>query len=1170
VKLEDIGVGATIKGVVLQGAVKVVSINKIGEDAIQVFYQSQDGVIGEQTLFRNDEYRLAVLEEGRPWSFVGKEELVTEEGKRFKLAAEAQRIQLAHLFDPLMAIHTSDSDPLPHQITAVYESMLPKQPLRYVLADDPGAGKTIMAGLLIRELMIRGDLKRCLIVTPGSLCEQWQEEMIQKFGVIFEIFSRDMVESSHAGNPFEEKDLLIARIDQLARAEDLQEKLENTDWDLIVVDEAHKMSASWNGTKLKKTKRYALGEILGQKTRHFLLMTATPHNGKEEDFQQFMALIDSDRFYGKYRDGVHQVDTSDLMRRMVKEELLKFDGTRLFPERRAYTVNYQLSGLEAALYERVTDYVRNEMNRADKVAGKRKSTVGFALTILQRRLASSPEAIYQSLKRRTKKLERMLEEVKLQKRGLSEISKYDGMSPEDYDDFYEDMPDEELEEAEDEILDEATAAQTAEELAAEIVILGGLVEQAKKVVGADADTKWLELSSLLQKNKQMFDSSGSRRKILIFTEHKDTLNYLTDKISSMLGNPNAVVTIHGGVKREERRKRQGLFTHDKDVVVMVATDAAGEGINLQRASLMVNYDLPWNPNRMEQRFGRIHRIGQMEVCHLWNLLAGETREGDVFQRLFAKLEVVRATLGGKVFDVLGQVFEENSLKDLLMDAIRYGEQPEVKARLHEVVEGVLDHDHLKEIMDRNALATDHMDISRVYKIKEDMEKAEALKLQPYFIKSFFDEAFKRQGGDLKKREPGRFEINHVPAAIRSRDRVIGTGQPVLSKYQRVCYEKDKIRIEGKPEIASLIAPGHPIMDSIIDLTLEQERDLLKQGCILVDKADEGNEPHLMFIVNHAIRDAGKAKDGTQRIISQRMQFIMINEGGEVTIGGHAPYLDFEEVASDEFSQIKSILEESWLKQDLEQPVIAHAVQNLVPEHINDVKQRREEKVDKTLNAVHERLTKEINHWTHRYQQLKVQADAGKQPRMQPENARRRAEELTSRLKERKEDLEIQRHVTSSTPLVIGGALIIPQGLLNKRSGKEVPMWAVDAKARKRVEMAAMNAVMDAERSLGFEPTDVSAQKLGWDVQSRMGDGDVRFIEVKGRVKGAPTVTVTKNEILASFNQPDRFILAIVLVDGDSVDGPYYLRKPFKSEPDFGVTSINLDLATMLSQAQLPN
>ena len=1169
-RLEDIGVGATIKGIVLQGAVKVVSLNRLGADAIQVFYQSQDGAIGEQTLFRNDEYRLTALEEGRPWSFVGKEALITEEGKRFKLAAEAQRIQLAHLFDPLMAIHTSNVDPLPHQITAVYESMLPKQPLRYVLADDPGAGKTIMAGLLIRELMIRGDLKRCLIVTPGSLCEQWQEELIQKFGVIFEIFSRDMVESSHAGNPFEEKDLLIARIDQLSRAEDLQEKIKNTDWDLIVVDEAHKMAASWNGSTLKKTKRYVLGELLGQITRHYLLMTATPHNGKEEDFQQFMALIDSDRFYGKYRDGVHQVDTTDLMRRMVKEDLLKFDGTRLFPERRAYTVNYQLSGLEAALYERVTDYVRNEMNRADKIAGKRKSTVGFALTILQRRLASSPEAIYQSLKRRTAKLERMLEEVKLLKRGLSEISKYDGMSPEDYDDFYEDTPDGELEEVEDEILDEATAAQTADELAAEIIILGGLVEHAKEVVGAGADTKWLELSSLLRENEQMFDSNGSRRKILIFTEHKDTLNYLTDKISSMLGNPNAVVTIHGGVKREERRKRQGLFTHDKEVVVMVATDAAGEGINLQRANLMVNYDLPWNPNRMEQRFGRIHRIGQMEVCHLWNLLAGETREGDVFQRLFHKLEVVRATLGGKVFDVLGQVFEEHSLKDLLMDAIRYGEQPEVKARLHEVVEGVLDQDHLKEIMERNALATDHMDISRVYKIKEDMERAEALKLQPFFIKSFFEEAFKRQGGDLKKREPGRFEINHVPAAIRSRDRVIGTGQPVLSKYQRICFEKDKIRIEGKQEIASMIAPGHPVMDSIIDLTLEQERELLKQGAILVDQTDEGTEPHLMFIVNHAIRDAGKAKDGTQRIISQRMQFLMINEHGEVRIGGHAPYLDFEEIAADEFTQVKYILDEPWLKQDMDKLVIAHAVQDLVPEHISEVKQRREEKVDKTLNAVNERLIKEINHWTHRYQQLKVQADAGKQPKMQPENARRRAEELTSRLKQRKEELEIQRHVTSSTPLVIGGALIIPQGLLNKHSGKEIPMWAVDANARKRVEIAAMNAVMDAERSLGFEPSDVSAQKLGWDIQSRAGDGDVRFIEVKGRAKGAPTVTVTKNEILASFNQPERFVLAIVLVDGDHVDGPYYLRKPFKSEPDFGVTSINLDLVTILSQAQSPN
>ena len=201
-KLEDLNVGATITGIIHQGAVKIVSLNNIGSDAIQVFYQSQDGVIAEQTLFRNDEYRLTEVKEGRPWSFVGDSEQVTDEGERFKLAAEAQRIQLAHLFDPLMAIHTSDIDPLPHQITAVYESMLPKQPLRYVLADDPGAGKTIMAGLLIRELMVRGDLKRCLIVTPGSLCEQWQEELTQKFGVTFEIFSREMVESSHTGNPF--------------------------------------------------------------------------------------------------------------------------------------------------------------------------------------------------------------------------------------------------------------------------------------------------------------------------------------------------------------------------------------------------------------------------------------------------------------------------------------------------------------------------------------------------------------------------------------------------------------------------------------------------------------------------------------------------------------------------------------------------------------------------------------------------------------------------------------------------------------------------------------------------------------------------------------------------------------------------------------------------------
>ena len=319
----------------------------------------------------------------------------------------------------MMAIHTSNVEPLPHQISAVYETMLPLQPLRFVLADDPGAGKTIMAGLLICELLMRADAKRILIVSPGGLTEQWQDELLEKFGVQFDIFSREKQEQCATGNYFYEQGQLICRLDQLSRNDEYQEKLKNTEWDLIIVDEAHKLSANYFGNKVNKTKRFLLGELLGSITRHFLLMTATPHNGKEEDFQIWLSLLDGDRFYGKFREGSHKVDVSDMMRRMVKEELLKFDGTPLFPERRAYSANYELSDPEAVLYVAVTDYVRNEMNRADKLDGKRRGRVGFALTLLQRRLASSPEAIYQSLKRRRKRLESRLEAMKTPARSHS-------------------------------------------------------------------------------------------------------------------------------------------------------------------------------------------------------------------------------------------------------------------------------------------------------------------------------------------------------------------------------------------------------------------------------------------------------------------------------------------------------------------------------------------------------------------------------------------------------------------------------------------------------------------------------------------------------------------------------------------------------------------------------
>jgi superfamily II DNA or RNA helicase len=1169
-KLGQIQKNAAISGLEPGHVVRIVTTESVGDNALTVYYKTPDGTLRERMLFRTDESKLSLAEAGRPWAF-------DAPGEDFKLAVEAWRMNLAYLFDPMMAVHTSNVEPLPHQITAVYESMLPRQPLRYVLADDPGAGKTIMAGLFIRELLMRADAKRVLIVAPGSLVEQWQDEMFEKFGLTFSLFSREQVEQSRSGNPFDDNDLLVARIDQLARAEDLQEKLRLSHWDLVVVDEAHKLSASYFGNKVNKTKRFQLGELLGSITRHFLLMTATPHNGKEEDFQLFMSLLDADRFYGKFRDGAHKVDVTDLMRRMVKEDMLRFDGTRLFPPRLAYTVNYKLSNPEAALYEAVTEYVRNEFDNAEKLAdGGRKGTVGFALTSLQRRLASSPEAIYQSLKRRRNKLKRRVEEEKIGQRGRSLAETLAGTAAtDDPDDIWESadaLSPDDYENFEEAVVDQATAAQTIQELEAEIIILEGLEEQARQVVHSGQDRKWDELSRLLQDTPEMHDSAGRQRKLIVFTEHRDTLNYLATKIRGLIGSEEAVVMIHGGVKREERRKVQELFRNDPTARVLVATDAAGEGVNLQNANLMVNYDLPWNPNRLEQRFGRIHRIGQTEVCHLWNMVASETREGDVFQRLFEKLEIERAALGGRVFDILGEVFEDRSLKDLLIEAIRYGADPEVRASLMRKVEGALDTDRLEDIIKRNALCEEVMDEKRLFAVKEEMEKAEARKLQPFFIRSFFTQAFQQIGGELRPREPGRYEITNVPAIIRERDRQI-TGRdrrnadPVLRRYERVCFEKQYVRLRdrvGAP-MASLMHPAHPLMQAVTDLVLEAHRNKLKQGAVLVDPSDMGLIPKVMFIIDHSVKEGADPL----KVVSRRMQFVEIDPKANAINAGWAPHLDLEPLAPVEMALIQDVLAAPWIANNLEQVALAHASTHLVPEHFAEVSVRREKAVDKTLAAVHERLVKEINFWSDRYIKLQDDILAGKDVRLTLENVRRTIDDLTARREAREKELLAMRHVISATPVILGGSLVIPGGLLLQRKGQ--PGWTADAAARARVERIAMGAVMDAERALGHDVIDVSAQKCGWDITSlpKAIEGSSppsRHIEVKGRAKGQATITVTRNEILYGLNQADKFILAIVIVDGEQHDGPFYVRQPFTQEPDWAVTSINLDLDALLARS----
>ena len=1166
--LEEIKPGARVCGILPGRPVEVMSVERIGNQAINVVYRNQDDSAAEITLYRDDEHRLEIAARGRDWSF-------DADGGKLRLVTEASRIKLAHFFDPYLAIHTSLVDPLPHQIEAVYGEMMSRQPLRFLLADDPGAGKTIMAGLLIKELAARSDLERCLVVAPGNLAEQWQDELQEKFDLSFTILTHDMIENSRSINPFNDSNRLIARLDAVARNEELLEKIKfSKEWDLIIADEAHRMSATYFGSEVKYTKRYQLGQQLGKICRHFLLMSATPHNGKEKDFQLFMALLDGDRFEGSARS-VHVANVEDMMRRLTKEELLLFNGKPLFPERRAYTVKYELSPDEASLYTAVTEYVRNEMNRVQRFAeedGKKKNNVGFALQILQRRLASSPAAAYQSLKRRRERLEKAISECRLAAKGSvlmagdlsgeDEIgSNLDEYGQDEIDDLYSE-----------ENISGATTAETVEQLEIEVQTLAGLESQALSVLRSGTDTKWQQLNRILDEDL-MISPDGFRRKLIIFTEPKDTLEYLHEKIVARLGKPEVVDVIHGAVSRETKRKVIERFMQDRDLTVLIANDAAGEGVNLQRGHLMVNYDLPWNPNKIEQRFGRIHRIGQTEVCHLWNLVAKDTREGEVYARLLEKLEAARKALGGRVYDVLGALFEERALKDLLLEAIQYGEKEQVKARLFQAVDGAVDQDRLLNLLQKRQLTNHTMPKARIQELRLDMERAEAQRLQPHHIQSFFVEAFKSLGGQIKRREDGRWEITHVPLIVLERDRQIGTGAPLQKKYERICFEKDKI---NQQPVAAFVYPGHSLLDSVISLVREQHGHLMKQGAVLIDDTDDGTDVSAIFLIEHSVRDGRQTGSDRPNVISQRLQFAAIGKAGDVTDAGIAPHLNLRPSTREETAQLEDLLNEDWLRSDLNKRIVDFATTDLAQKHLAEVRARRLPEIDRIEKEVKTRLKKEINHWDARAGELKEEEKAGKKTRLNWRNAEKRAEELAGRLKRRLEIIEQERSILSQPPLVRGGMIVVPCGLLRavgpqEADGDGQTGFSEDPEARSQIELAAMEAVMDTERSLGNQPEDVSARKIGYDISSYDPSSDhIRFIEVKGRIENADTIMLTRQEVITSLHEPDKFILAIVQVGESGAHAPRYVRGAIDNrEPPFEQNAIQFKIRPLLKKSETP-
>lgn len=1218
IRLEDLKPSMRLDGIEPDHTVTLRDVERY-PDAVNVIYRRNDGTLGERLLYRDNEAELEVSQGELRWRF-------DADPKLFRLVSEAYRIRLAHLFDPQLAVHTSDIEPLPHQITAVYDEMLQHNRLRFLLADDPGAGKTIMAGLLIREMMARGDLRRCLICVPGKLSEQWREELLTKFQLDFEIYSREM---SRRGNPFTTFDRIIVSVDR-AKKEDTKAQLGQSRWDLIVCDEAHQMSASYFGNKIEKTQRYRLGELLGELTHHFLLMTATPHNGKDEDFHMFLKLLDEQHFD---ENSVPRVDIAGSMRRMVKEDLRKFDGKPLFPERKAYTIDYTLSSEESALYEDVTEYIRNEFKRADQLDSHAKRNVGFALTILQRRLASSPKAIYESLKRRRKRLELQLSDGHhFLLNGASQL--VEDIDEEDIEGWTEVK----REEVERRFVSRSTAASSVEELAEEVSTLRWLEQRAYFLCAFGNDRKWEELCKLFE-IPEMKTATRRQRKLIIFTEYRDTLQYLLDKLR-ILRSPNEIVAIDGSKPLHKRREVEYRFRNDPNALILVATDAAGEGINLQTAHLMVNYDLPWNPNRLEQRFGRIHRIGQRDVCHLWNLVAGETREGMVYKRLLEKLQSQRNALDGQVFDVLGNSFQEVSLQSLLVEAIRYGDDPKVKARLEEAIDNSSEKERVLELLRRQALVTDSIDISKITQLRDDMKRASAGHLQPFYVRAFLRQAFEQIGGRLRElhREYGRYAIDHVPAVLRHFAKAKGLAI-VRDAYKRICFEKDSIRLSDGLD-AEFIRPGHPLLDATIDMMLADSSDTLKQGAILVDESEVSSETRVLFYLEHTIQDAVSSQLEKQRAISREVHFVEIDRNSNIGDAGSAPFLDYRPASSNDRANAQAILEHDWLRgEHLEGLATEYAINCLVPPHMDKVYARRIRLIDKTEAAVQE-LQKELQaqenrlleqqtdlqEWNEqlgdqreqfehfswfeqlreheRFEQLDklginrlVEHVEELERLSQFEQREMREQQLQEfrelqrwirefeRLERRKQYLQKQaalledrqvglirhreklareRQIRAVQPVVVGAALIVPSSLLS-----DATATSSVSNEHQQVKEIAVRAVLDTESDLGNKPVDVRKQNRGYDLESYDSDGNLRFVVVKVRRVDSDSVALTYNETITALNCADQHILALVQISGTKATQIRYIKGYPYQEPAPLEYSVDIELCELNTYDQTP-
>ncbi len=1035
------------------------------------------------------------------------------------LALEAHRYRFASLYDPLLAMNTSKIDPLPHQIEAVYGRVLQYPRIRFLIADDPGAGKTIMAGLIIKELKLRHLAKRILIVSPGHLKDQWRREMKDRFEETFTVVDRGIMGAFYGQNVWAREQQLITSID-FAKQDDILAGLASVQFDLIVVDEAHKMSAFRYGDKLDKTIRYRLGERLSEICTHLLFLTATPHRGDPENFRLFLDLLEPGFFAttDMVAESIRQQENPLFIRR-VKEDMKDFEGRPLFLPRYVETKPFNLgveSYPEKELYNGLSRYVNEQYNKA--LNKDKRRNVAFALVILQRRLASSTFALLKSLERRKKRLEEL---------ALTPAPSPAGRGEYDYEEV-EELSEEDRWKQE-EVWETLSVAENRQELEEELRTLAGLIDQARAIANSapPAEAKLRHLKTALEDlNRQ---NPGS--KVLIFTESRDTLDYLEKNLRRW---NYSVCTIHGGMGLEERIRAESVFKNEAQV--LVATEAAGEGINLQFCNLMINYDIPWNPNRLEQRMGRIHRYGQTREVFIFNLVATDTREGQVLKALFDKLEEIRKELGSdKVFDVLGDIVQGKNLAQLLVEAASGARSMDEILREIEIK---VDPEYIARVREElgESLATRFIDYTR---IREMADQAREHRLIPEYTAAFFKRAMEMLGGKWQSKTVAEYpegaflSVESVPSALRQ----VGEEEnfkkqfaPLLRRYPLATFDKDaSMRVSQ----AELVTFGNPLFEALL-AWVERNLDVaMKEGAVFTDP-DGRMDGVLLFY-------QGEIRDGQNEIAGTRL-FALFADGrsGAVTPVNPAILWDLQE---------GDLTPGPFAKHPCgaptgrgEQPAL-EAIQNqtlaiLLPElesyRLDLLKERQRQAAVKEkygLKSLDQLIVKLDGDLIN----LKIRHENGENVDLVIRNKEEQMQRYQNSKSDLKRNLERERNLTLSTPLFLGAVRVVPAA------------GADEMVSDPQVERIAMQATMAYEQAQGRAPEDVSKENLGFDVRSSGKDRQRRYIEVKGRA-GSGSVALTQNEWFKAQRFQDEYYLYVVLNTASSptlymIQNPAGILKP---------------------------